>query len=98
MLDTLKHIHETPSKTSHNSIWSDELITAYYSNYYENISSKQLDREFNSDIIKLVKTFSKLPDNERKAIINALARVIEFYVENKVEKEIEFSFHKLLKF
>ena len=98
MLDTLKHIQGTPSKTINNSIWSDELITTYYSNYFDNISSKQLEKEFNSDILKLVKTLSKLSENDRKALIDTLARVIEFYIENKVEKEIEFSFHKILKF
>lgn len=98
MLDTLKHIQGSSSKTSSNAIWSDELITTYYSNYFETLNSKQLDKEFNSDILKLVRTLSKLPENERKALVEVLARVIEFYIENKIEKEIEFSFHKLLKF
>lgn len=98
MLDTLKYIQGPSSKVSNNSIWGDELITSYYSNYFESLSSKQLDKEFNNDILKLVKALSKLPDNERKIMIEALAKVIEFYIENKVEKEIEFSFHKLLKF
>lgn len=98
MLDTLKHIQGSPSKTSSNAIWRDELITTYYSNYFETLNSKQLDKEFNSDILKLVRTLSKLPENERKALVEVLARVIEFYIENKIEKEIEFSFHKLLKF
>lgn len=98
MLDTLKNMQGTPTKTSSNAIWSDELITTYYENYFENLNSKQLDKEFNSDILTLVKTLHKLPENDRKLMVDALASVIEFYIENKIEKEIEFSFNNLLKF
>jgi len=98
MLDTLKNIQGTPRKKSTSAIWSDDLISTYYSNYFENLNSKQLDKEFNSDLLRLVKTLSKLSDNDRKALIEVLARVIEFYIENKVEKEIEISFNKILKF
>jgi hypothetical protein len=98
MLDTIKNIQGTSTKKSSNAIWSDDLISTYYSNYFVNLNSKQLDKEFNSDILMLVKALSKLPDNDRKALIEALARVIEFYIENKVEKEVELSFNKFLKF
>jgi hypothetical protein len=98
MLDTIKNIQGASTKKSSNAIWSDDLISTYYSNYFVNLNSKQLDKEFNSDILMLVKALSKLPHNDRKALIEVLARVIEFYIENKVEKEIEFSFNKILKF
>jgi len=98
MLDTIKNIQGASTKKSSNAIWSDDLISTYYSNYFVNLNSKQLDKEFNSDILMLVKALSKLPHNDRKALIEILARVIEFYIENKVEKEIEFSFNKILKF
>jgi len=98
MLDTIKNIQGASTKKSSNAIWSDDLISTYYSNYFVNLNSKQLDKEFNSDILMLVKALSNLPHNDRKALIEVLARVIEFYIENKVEKEIEFSFNKILKF
>jgi hypothetical protein len=94
----IKNIQGASTKKSSNAIWSDDLISTYYSNYFVNLNSKQLDKEFNSDILMLVKALSKLPHNDRKALIEVLARVIEFYIENKVEKEIEFSFNKILKF
>jgi len=98
MLDTVKDIKETRPKMINNALWGDDLMMTYYNNYYENLTSKQLDREFNNDISMLVNVLSKLPEHDRKKIIDVLARVIEFYFESKIEKEIEFTFHKLLKF
>jgi|GEM_PF-4002752 len=97
MLETLDK-YDTHPKTINNSIWGDELVTNYYTNYYDNLTSKQLDRQFNNDISSLVKTLSKLPEQDRKKLIEALSKVIEFYIEHKFEKELEFSFHKLLRF
>lgn len=78
--------------------WNDSLIRDYYINYYQNLSIKELDEEFNMDIRKLTKALSKLPDSERKAFVDVLYRIIEFYLENKIEKEIDRSFSKILKF
>jgi hypothetical protein len=78
--------------------WNDSLIQDYYINYYQNLSAKELDKEFNKDIRTLTKALSKLPDSERKAFIDVLSRVIEFYLENKIEKEIDHSLFKILKF
>lgn len=78
--------------------WNDNLIQDYYFNYYQNLSVKELDKEFNKDIRTLTKALSKLPVSERKAFIEILSRIIEFYLENKIEKEIDNSLFKILKF
>lgn len=86
------------SKLSDQSIWGDKVIAAYYSNYFNNLTSKQLDREFNNNILALIKTLNNLSGNSRQQLIDILAREIEFYLKNKIEKELELSFDKLLKF
>lgn len=76
----------------------DVLIKHYYSQYFQNLTSKELDKNFNKDILSLTKALSKLPKEERSTLIKALSRIVEFYVESKVEKEIDLSFSKLFKF
>jgi hypothetical protein len=61
------------------------------------MTSKQHDREFNNNLRILVNTIIKLPEQDRKRLVEVLSMVIESYLENMVVKEIEFSFHKLLK-
>lgn|SRR5690554_5126344 len=78
--------------------WKDSMVHNFYLDYYQSLSSKELDREFNKDINTLTKTLSKLSDSERKAFIEVLSRFIEFYLENKIEKEIDNSIFKILKF
>jgi len=80
-----------------SGIWEDSIIQDYYINYYKNLSSRELDREFNEDILTLTRAYSKLPDSQREAFIEVLSRIIEFYMENKLEKEIDLSLHKILK-
>lgn len=100
MLDTLENPKGTSTKNKmrNYSIWSDELFSSYYSNYFEKLSSEQLDEEFNSNLIRLAKVLTKTTQNDRKDMIDIIARVIEYYIENKVEKEIDSAFHKILKF
>lgn len=78
--------------------WNDSLIEDFYLNYYHNLNSKELDREFNKDIKMLTDSLVKLPASERKAFIQVLSRFIEFYLENKIEREIDDSLFKILKF
>lgn len=77
---------------------NDSLIEDFYLNYYHNLSSKELDREFNKDIKLLTDSLVKLPVSERKAFIQVLSNFIEFYLENKIEREIDDSLFKILKF
>lgn len=78
--------------------WNDSLIEDFYLNYYQNLNSKELDREFNKDIKLLTDSLVKLPVSERKAFIQVLSNFIEFYLENKIEREIDDSLFKILKF
>ncbi|NCU32959.1 MAG: hypothetical protein EOM23_08530 [Candidatus Moranbacteria bacterium] len=81
-----------------NDFWSDSMVHNFYIDYYQNLSSKELDREFNNDIKSLTHVLSQLSVSERKAFIEVLSRFIEFYLETKIEKEIDNSFYKILKF
>lgn len=77
--------------------WNDSMIQDFYLDYYQNMNSKELDQEFSKDLKTLTKTLGKLPSSERKAFIDVLSRVIEFYLDNKIEKEIDRLFLKILK-
>ena len=85
-----------PKKKKEN-IWDDFIIQEYYSDYFNELSSKELDSEFRKELSVLVKSLSKLNESERKAMINILADVINFYIENKVNKELENSFSHIFK-
>jgi len=98
LLDRKDKTSNSTEKKKKLDYWNDSLIQDYYINYYQNLSIKELDEEFNKDIRTLTKALSKLPDSERKAFVNILSRVIEFYLENKIEKEIDRSLFKIIKF
>lgn len=80
------------------SIWNEYLLQEYYSDYYSELSSKQLDSEFRNELKVLGKSMSKLNDDEKKEMIKVIADVINFYVENKVNKELENSFSNIFRF
>jgi hypothetical protein len=79
-------------------IWEDDLIGNYYEDYYRSIDPKQLEIEFNKDFNKLAGALIKLDVNERKVFIDFLAKFIEFYLEQKIDKEIDLSIRKILRF
>jgi hypothetical protein len=85
-------------KTNSLKFWGDSLIQNYYIDYYNDLSSKELDYEFREDIKKLSKTLGKLSESDRKAFIELLSKFVEFYLDKKIEKELDNSFHKILKF
>lgn len=97
MKETLE-IQKHKKSSDYMRIWEDDLFGNYYENYYNDISSKQLDKEFNKELNSLVKTLNKLDANERKVFIDFLSKFIEFYLEQKIDKEIELSINKILKF
>jgi hypothetical protein len=78
--------------------WNDSLIHEYYVDYYKDISSKELDVEFRKDVTSLSKVLSKLSDTEIKLFIDLLSKYIEFYISQKVEKELDKSIMQFLKF
>jgi len=74
------------------------LIQEYYNDYYKVISSKELDRELSKNMKIITKAFENLPDEKRDSMIELfLAKFIEFYVDQKVEKELDISLKKILK-
>ena len=78
--------------------FGDEFLFEYYNNYFENLSSSQLDREFYLSLSSMIKSFKKLPQEKRTAFVNVISNLIEFYIENKIEKELGKSFYKVLRF
>ena len=99
MLDLLK---KTEKNNSHKSIneniaFRNYFVHNFYDNYFDNLSSKDLDIEFRNDMQTLVKALKKLPVEEQKTMIKILSNVIEFYVENKIEKELDKSFSKIFR-
>ncbi len=80
------------------NILKNELMTDYYIDYYNAMSSGELDKHFVSDIKMLSKVFNRLSDSQKKSFYKLFANIIEFYLKNKIEKEINNSFIKILKF
>lgn len=78
--------------------WGDLIMQDFYFNYYQELSSKELDKVFDKDIRMLSHTLSKLPNSEKKMFTQILARYIEFYLEKKIEKEIDSSLYEILNF
>ncbi len=92
-IDKSKH----KKKLARSNQINDSFNQYYYLNYYSDLSTKELDLEFRRDMIILTKTLSKLKDSERKIFISVLSKYIEQYINQKVEKEIDFSFMKIFK-
>ncbi|MGB0788744.1 MAG: hypothetical protein ACPGQR_04330, partial [Marinirhabdus sp.] len=70
----------------------------HFLDHYNNLTNKELDSEFKKELCVLAKSLCKLDKTERKAMVDVLANVIAFYLENKVNKEIEDSFSRIFKF
>ena len=78
--------------------WNDNLYQDIYVDYFNRLSSRELDREFNKDMNTIIKAMKNLSENERKKFIDIFSRLIEFYLKTKIEKEIDDSIYKILKF
>src|SRR5262245_4702220 len=68
-----------------------------YTEHCNNISSKQLDSDFNHVLKVLVEAMNKLNDEDKKASMNVLAKVIEHYIALKIDKNFQQSLKKVLK-
>lgn len=99
MLDTIDNkIEKVSNRSVSISKFRDEILNEYYSHYFNSLSSKEFDKEFNKDLALLIKSLTKLPQEDRSMFINTLSKFIEFYIESKVEKELDKSFHKIFNF
>ena len=98
MLETISNKIEGRNTSDKFSTFRDEILSEYYVQYFNSLTSKEFDKEFNRDLSALVKSLNKLPQEDRNALIGALSKLIEFYVENKVEKELDHSFKRIFKF
>lgn len=89
------HIEKSSARLK---VLEDFLIQQYYLDYYQEISSKELDQEFSKDLKVITKALKKLPDENKSLVIELLLyRLIESYVDRKVEKELDISLKKILK-
>lgn len=79
-----------------SNFWEDALVQDYYQEYYQNLSSQKLDREFLDGLQTLAMILGNLPGSERNKVTEILADYIELYLENKIEKEIDDSFLNIL--
>ncbi|MGB0949101.1 MAG: hypothetical protein ACPG7E_02870 [Marinirhabdus sp.] len=80
------------------SHWNSAFVHEHFLDHYNNLTNKELDSEFKKELCVLAKSLCKLDKTERKAMVDVLANVIAFYLENKVNKEIEDSFSRIFKF
>ncbi len=88
---------EEVSKKNHVNFYLDNIVYNYYLEKIKSVNSRELDSEFNNLFKTLVKCLVKADNKQKTYFIDLLARLIEFYIENRIEKEINSSFSKLLK-
>ena len=69
-LESIKNSLDTGESRNSQQHWNDVLVRNYYSHYFHNLTSKELDKDFNNDIRVLTQTLGKLPEKERKAMKN----------------------------
>lgn len=93
----LLNIANGKNKKSDISYLNDDIFLDYYSTFYNDMSSKELDSDFNRELRVLVQSMSKMNESERKAFLNVLSMVIGHYIEQKIDKELDFSFKKIFK-
>ena len=90
----LKEVDKSLMKKSKEiSTFQSEILFDYYVNYFNSLSSTNLDKEFNRDLSIMTNSLRKLPEKERGLFVNYIAKLIEAYIESKVEKELTKSFH-----
>ncbi len=82
--------------SSKTEFWNDALFSFYYTNHYNNLNSKELDKEFSNDIKLLSKALSNLSDSDRKHLVLLLSKFIDFYINQKIEKELENYLNRIL--
>lgn len=92
-MNSVLDIKAAKNKPKNLQFWGDQIFIDYYDNYYNSLTTKELDRDFNNRINSLVKVMGRLNDEEKKAFTNVMAIVIEHYLEQKIDKEIDYSFH-----
>jgi hypothetical protein len=82
-----------------NNFWDSiktEIEVYDLINRFKTSSAKQLDKELNYELKPLIKVLSRLDEKERKYFIEAISNILDLYIENKIEKELEKNFVKLL--
>jgi hypothetical protein len=84
-------------KPNLSELIDESLAEEFFARYYQSLDSKELDREFNKDLKTLTNLLTQFPDSYRKILIDIMAGYIEFYMENKIEREIEDSFFNIIK-
>jgi hypothetical protein len=78
--------------------WGEDLPSGILSEVYTDHSVKEMDKKFARDLKVLVKSLSKLSDPERKIFIKVMATIVQSYLEQKVDKELDISIKKVFKF
>jgi hypothetical protein len=94
-MNTLPNIPGENTSPQNLLFWGNGVSHDYQS--YDNLSSKQLDSDFNHVLKVLVQAMNKLNDAEKKASMNVLATVIEHYIALKIDKDFQQSLKKVLK-
>lgn len=93
----VKNLQNKESKSETMKFWQDNLRHEPYIDYYNDLTSKELDQEFRKDIKSIAKILGELSESKKIAFINFLSNYIEFYIDQKLEKEIDSSLNKILK-
>ena len=87
---------DTSPQRKERSYWGDEVVTDYYLEHMKSLDSRELDRQLGKDMRILANAVERLNRGE-KAIADVFAALVEFYVERKVQNEIQDCLAQVLK-
>ncbi len=66
-------------------------------NRFETAPSRELDSHFYKELKPLVKSLSRLDSAKRKILVNVISSLMEVYITNKVDRELDHLFRDLIK-
>lgn len=87
---------KSQSGVPENSYLNDLVVSEYYKEFFNALSSKDFDKQLNKGIKILAEAIKKTSPEKKEFYTDALSSIIEFYIENKIEKELDESFLKIL--
>ena len=76
--------------------WYKSILNDSHSEKITSLSLKELDKQFSKDLATLAKALSNTPVNKRTELADFISIVVSYYIEQKVEKELDNFFSKIM--
>jgi len=85
---------KNPTQVDNISVYMyfNDLMNNIYPSFYDSLTSTNIDKEFVKDLHVL----SKVARKNNPLVRNCISRLMELYIEKKVDLELNNSFQKIL--